>query len=67
MKNRELRVRLLEEGCVPVRISGSHEIWRMPDGRTFPTTCAHMNSDVTRFVRRTILRLFPGLKADLLR
>lgn len=38
---RELRTRLKELGCVFVRQTGSHEIWRMADGTTLPPLVNH--------------------------
>lgn len=36
LKVRQVRQRLMELGCKPDRISGSHELWLTPLGRTLP-------------------------------
>ena len=43
---RELRDELRGLGASPVRLKGSHEVWRFPDGKIFVAVVNHLNDAV---------------------
>lgn len=43
---RELRVELRRLGALPVRVTGSHEMWRFHDGAAFVVVRNHLNDAV---------------------
>lgn len=43
---RELREELRRLGAGPVRLKGSHEVWRFADGVTFIVVCNHLHDAV---------------------
>lgn len=49
---------LKERGCREVRVSGSHQIWEMPNGERFPVVINHKNAEASRIVLATIRRQF---------
>lgn len=61
MKVRDAQAVLKQAGGVLVRITGSHYIFRMPDGGTVILTGNHMNADVGPGLRRKIERAVAGL------
>lgn len=66
LKVRDLVRSLRKLGGTPIRQSGSHEIWRMPDGKKVPVVVSHMNDACTPGVLRMVreaLGYVPGLDA----
>lgn len=59
MKIREVQARLHKLGCHPDRISGSHQIWISPAGRTLPPLrIAHIGDDIQKmFLSKIIMSL----------
>lgn len=60
LKVRELVDLLKSEGAVAVRIRGSHQVWRLPDGRSTTIVVNHMNADATRRVLASVRRFLVG-------
>lgn len=56
MKVRDLQRRLLELGARPVRISGSHEVWELPDGHSVPIVVKRLGDDVSAGVLAAVAR-----------
>ena len=59
MKIREVQYRLRELGCRDVRISGSHQIWVSPGGRTLPPLrISHVGDDIQKmFLSKIVMSL----------
>jgi hypothetical protein len=67
-KVRDLRDGLRAFGCIPKRMTGSHEIWSLPDGRSLPPFVGKRDGDlVSPNVLASIRRFFlqAGLSIDL--
>lgn len=58
MKVRDLLRHLRDHGCTSLRQTGSHEMWQLPDGNTFPVVVNHANDDVTPNVLAAARRAF---------
>ncbi|MBI4705860.1 MAG: type II toxin-antitoxin system HicA family toxin [Deltaproteobacteria bacterium] len=56
---RDLCAGLRGLGGAPVRIRGSHEIWRLDDGRTFIVVCNHLADAVPKKILARYRRLCP--------
>jgi predicted RNA binding protein YcfA (HicA-like mRNA interferase family) len=50
MKVRDLLKHLRKSGCRSLRQTGSHEMWLLPDGNTFPVVVNHLNAEVSMTV-----------------
>ncbi len=58
MKVRDLIRHLRDHGCQALRQTGSHEMWLLPNGVTFPVVVKHINADVTPNVLAAARRQF---------
>lgn len=50
MKVRDLQRALQDRACAAIRIKGSHEIWKLPNGNCLSIVVNHKNADVSRIV-----------------
>jgi predicted RNA binding protein YcfA (HicA-like mRNA interferase family) len=53
-KYRELIHYLRRYGAKPLRQRGSHEVWQLPNGRTFSLVVNHINDPVSRTVLKNV-------------
>ena len=53
---REVRTRLLQLGCGPIRSNGSHEVWEAPDGSRCSIVINHLGSDISARVLSSVRR-----------
>jgi len=60
IKVRDLVEILKSAGAVAVRVRGSHQVWKMPNGRSTTIVVNHMNADATRRVLASVRRLLVG-------
>jgi predicted RNA binding protein YcfA (HicA-like mRNA interferase family) len=58
MKVRDLIRHMKDHGCVALRQSGSHEMYRLPNGQTFPIVVNHKNDEVSLVVMSSARRAF---------
>lgn len=56
-KVRDFIAGLRQAGCQPLRVTGSHQIWRTPRGSTFPIVVNHQNDDMSRLVMSKVERV----------
>lgn len=59
MKIREVQARLRDLRCEAVRVSGSHQIWVSPGGKTLPPLrIAHVGDDIQKmFLSKIVMSL----------
>lgn len=54
---RDARALLRSRGAYPARTKGSHQTWRLPDGRSFVVVCNHLGADMSVRLRAQLRRL----------
>lgn len=56
MKVRVLVSQIQAAGCIPVRVKGSHQVFRTPSGNSIPLVINHQNAEVTPNVLASVRR-----------
>lgn len=61
---REALQKLRALGAVPLRQKGSHQVWRLPNGRTVVLVVNHVSDPISRIVRAKVERALGRKLAD---
>lgn len=56
IKVREMQKELRRLGCEAIRIKGSHEVWKLPNGNCLTIVANHKNAEVSRTVMANVMK-----------